>query len=126
MRKERADRQQGATQAPAEEDPYASLNPLDQLTDSGMNQDTTLQREGLRPEAVSKGASFFGCLHSGRAGGADLSGSPLQTGCPFFRRPGSYDPLDAARRDAYREVFLYIRRQVQLAIKESQQEEKND
>ena len=33
MRKERADRQQGAAQAPAEEDPYASLNPLlDQLT----------------------------------------------------------------------------------------------
>ncbi len=30
------------------------------------------------------------------------------------------------RRDAYREVFLYIRRQVQLAIKESTAEEKND
>ena len=33
MRKERADPQQGASLAPAEEDPYASLNPLlDQLT----------------------------------------------------------------------------------------------
>ena len=33
MRKERADLQQGASLAPAEEDPYASLNPLlDQLT----------------------------------------------------------------------------------------------
>lgn len=33
MRKEREDLQQGASMAPAEEDPYASLNPLlDQLT----------------------------------------------------------------------------------------------
>ena len=33
MRKKRADLRQGASPAPAEEDPYASLNPLlDQLT----------------------------------------------------------------------------------------------
>ena len=30
------------------------------------------------------------------------------------------------RRDAYREVFLYIRRQLQLALKESTTENKND
>ena len=50
-----------------------------------------------------------------------------QTDLPVFQgSPGNYDPLDAMRRDAYREIFLYIRRQLQLAIKETTEEEKND
>lgn len=28
---------------------------------------------------------------------------------------GQYDPLDAMRRDAYREVFLFVRRELSLA-----------
>lgn len=28
---------------------------------------------------------------------------------------GQYDPLDAMRRDAYREVFLFVRRELMLA-----------
>ena len=51
----------------------------------------------------------------------------FQTDLPVFQgSPGNYDPLDAMRRDAYREVFLYIRRQLQLALKESTTENKND
>lgn len=33
----------------------------------------------------------------------------FQTGLPCFQgKAGSYDPLDAMRRDAYREVILFI------------------
>lgn len=32
---------------------------------------------------------------------------------------GQYDPLDAMRRDAYRELLLYIRYQLELAVKEA-------
>lgn len=68
-----------------------------------MNQDTTLQQEASVREAR------------------------FQTDLPVFQgSPGNYDPLDAMRRDAYREIFLYIRRQLQLAIKETTEEEKND
>lgn len=39
---------------------------------------------------------------------------------PVFQgKPGSYDPLDAMRRDAHREVFLVIRRQLALARQEA-------
>lgn len=39
---------------------------------------------------------------------------------PVFRgRAGQYDPLDAMRRDAYREVFLYIHHQLELARQEA-------
>ena len=43
----------------------------------------------------------------------------FETHLPVFQgKPGSYDPLDAMRRDAHREVFLVIRRQMDLARKE--------
>lgn len=38
---------------------------------------------------------------------------------PVFQgRAGAFDPLDAMRRDAYREVFLYVRHQLNLALRE--------
>ena len=44
----------------------------------------------------------------------------FETDLPVFQgKAGSYDPLDAMRRDAHREVFLVIRHQLQLARKES-------
>lgn len=39
----------------------------------------------------------------------------------FQGKPGSFDPLDAMRRDAHREVFLVIRRQLRLAQQEAKQ-----
>ncbi|MBQ3240255.1 MAG: hypothetical protein IJB00_03625 [Akkermansia sp.] len=39
---------------------------------------------------------------------------------PVFQgKPGSYDPLDAMRRDAHREVFLVIRHRLNLAESEA-------
>ena len=44
----------------------------------------------------------------------------FETDLPVFQgKPGSYDPLDAMRRDAHREVFLVIRHQLDLARKEA-------
>ena len=37
----------------------------------------------------------------------------------FLPGPNGYDPMDAMRRDAHREVFLVIRRQLSLAERES-------
>ena len=46
----------------------------------------------------------------------------FETHLPVFQgKPGSYDPLDAMRRDAHREVFLVIRRQLDLARQEAKQ-----
>ena len=81
-----------------------------------MNQDTTLQQEASVREARLRRRQLFRVFDT-------PDGREVLT---FQGSPGSYDPLDAMRRDAYREVFLYIRRQVQLAIKESTAEEKND
>lgn len=48
----------------------------------------------------------------------------FETHLPVFQgNPGSYDPLDAMRRDAHREVFLVIRRRLELARKEAKQTE---
>lgn len=48
----------------------------------------------------------------------------FETDLPVFQgRPGSYDALDAMRRDAHREVFLVIRRQLKLASQEATQTE---
>ena len=38
----------------------------------------------------------------------------------FLRTPSGYDPLDAMRRDAYREVIQWIKTQIALARKENQ------
>lgn len=44
----------------------------------------------------------------------------FETDLPVFQgKAGSYDPLDAMRRDAHREVFLVIRHQLVLAEKET-------
>ena len=44
----------------------------------------------------------------------------FETDLPVFQgKAGSYDPLDAMRRDAHREVFLVIRHQLSLAEKET-------
>lgn len=47
----------------------------------------------------------------------------FETELPVFQgKAGSYDPLDAMRRDAHREVFLVIRHQLNLAKQETQQQ----
>lgn len=44
----------------------------------------------------------------------------FETDLPVFQgRAGAYDPLDAMRRDAHREVFLVIRRQLEQAQREA-------
>lgn len=46
----------------------------------------------------------------------------FETDLPVFQgKAGSYDPLDAMRRDAHREIFLVIRRQLELARQEATQ-----
>ncbi len=46
----------------------------------------------------------------------------FETSLPVFQgQAGRYDPLDAMRRDAHREVFLVIRRQLELAREEAGQ-----
>ena len=46
----------------------------------------------------------------------------FETDLPVFQgKAGSYDPLDAMRRDAHREIFLVIRRQLALARQEATQ-----
>lgn len=48
----------------------------------------------------------------------------FETHLPVYQgKAGSYDPLDAMRRDAHREVFLVIRRQLMLARQEAKQTE---
>ena len=46
--------------------------------------------------------------------------SYFETHLPAFQgKRGAYDPLDAMRRDAHREVFLVIRHRLALAERES-------
>lgn len=93
-----------------------------------MNQNTTLQQEASVREARFKRRQLLRVFDTtdGREALSFLE-ARFQIDLPVFQgRPGSYDPLDAMRRDAYREVFLYIRRQLQLAIRETTEEEKND
>lgn len=46
----------------------------------------------------------------------------FETDLPVFQgKAGGYDPLDAMRRDAHREVFLVIRHQLNLARWEAKQ-----
>ncbi len=46
----------------------------------------------------------------------------FETHLPVFQgHAGQYDPLDAMRRDAHREVFLVIRHQLEEARQESTQ-----
>ena len=50
---------------------------------------------------------------------ADLE-QRFETDLPVFQgKVGCYDPLDAMRRDAHREIFLVIRRQLALARQEA-------
>ena len=52
----------------------------------------------------------------------------FETDLPVFQgRAGTYDALDAMRRDAHREIFLVIRHQLELARQEAtQQQQEND
>ena len=51
----------------------------------------------------------------------------FETHLPVFQgKPGAYDPLDAMRRDAHREVFLVIRRLLELARSEATQHHNPD
>lgn len=51
----------------------------------------------------------------------------FETHLPVFQgKPGCYDALDAMRRDAHREVFLVIRRQLSLARQEAKQTTTHD
>ncbi len=93
-----------------------------------MNQDTILQQEASLKEARLKRRQLLRVFDTpdGRDALSFLE-ARFQTDLPVFQgSPGNYDPLDAMRRDAYREVFLYIRRQLQLALKESTTENNND
>lgn len=46
------------------------------------------------------------------------------THLPVFQgKAGGYDPLDAMRRDAHREIFLVIRHQLELARQEATQKQ---
>lgn len=48
----------------------------------------------------------------------------FETNLPVFQgKAGSYDPLDAMRRDAHREIFLVIRHQLELARREATQQQ---
>lgn len=48
----------------------------------------------------------------------------FETDLPVFQgKSGNYDALDAMRRDAHREVFLVIRRQLELARQEAKNTE---
>ena len=48
----------------------------------------------------------------------------FETHLPVFQgKAGSYDPLDAMRRDAHREIFLVIRHQLELARQEAKQKQ---
>lgn len=50
----------------------------------------------------------------------------FQTDLPVFQgKAGSYDPLDAMRRDAHREIFLVIRHQLALARQEATRTQEN-
>lgn len=93
-----------------------------------MNQDTILQQETSLKEARLKRRQLLRVFDT--PDGRDVLSfleARFQTDLPVFQgSPRNYDPLDAMRRDAYREVFLYIRRQLQLALKESTTENKND
>lgn len=56
---------------------------------------------------------------------ADLE-QRFETNLPVFQgKAGSYDPLDAMRRDAHREIFLVIRHQLELARREATQQQQN-
>ena len=93
-----------------------------------MNQDTTLQQEASVREARFKRRQLLRVFDTPDARETrSFLEARVQTDLPVLQgSPGNYDPLDAMRRDAYREIFLYIRRQLQLAIKETTEEEKND
>ena len=93
-----------------------------------MNQDTTLQQEASVREARFKRRQLLRVFDTpdGREALTFLE-TRIKTDLPVFQgSPGNYDTLPAMRRSAYREIFLYIRRQLQLAIKETTEEEKND
>lgn len=93
-----------------------------------MNQDTTLQQEAALREALLKRRQLLRVFDTpdGRDALTFLE-ARFQTDLPVFQgSPGTYDPLDAMRRDAHREVFLYIRHQLQLALKETTTENNHD
>lgn len=86
-----------------------------------MNSEMTLQQEASLKEVRLKRRQLLRVFQT--PDGCDVLSfleGRFQVDLPVFQGgPGSYDPLDAMRRDAYREVFLYIRRQLQLALEES-------
>ena len=93
-----------------------------------MNQDTILQQETSLKEARLKRRQLLRVFDT--PDGRDILSfleARFQTDLPVFQgSPGNYDPLEAMRRDAYREVVPYIRRQLPLAPKESNTETKKD
>ena len=93
-----------------------------------MNRDTPLQQEAALREARLRRRQLLRVFDT--PDGRDVLSfleARFQIDLPVFQgSPGNYDPLDAMRRDAYREVFLYIRRQLELALKETTTENKND
>ncbi|MEG0025462.1 MAG: hypothetical protein RR553_03250 [Akkermansia sp.] len=48
----------------------------------------------------------------------------FETNLPCFQgSAGNFDPLDAMRRDAFRELMLYVRRKVSQGEKQTEKEE---
>lgn len=73
--------------------------------------------EGRLAEARSCRRRFLRVLGSPDGLGVlDELEKKFEVHLPVFQgSPGKFDPLDAMRRDAYREVFLYCRRKLELA-----------
>ncbi len=93
-----------------------------------MHNDKTIQQEAFLREARVQRQRLrrvFDCPE-GRDALSFLE-RRFRIDLPVFQgKAGQYDPLDAMKRDAHREVFLYIRHQLELAIKESVTEDNND
>lgn len=70
-------------------------------------------------------ARLFGCDHGARV--LEFLEEHFQVHLPVFQgKAGGFDPLDAMRRDAYREVFLYIRRLIALGGQHNDDNEYDD
>lgn len=87
-----------------------------------MNHRTLRQRAEQEHERRQRLLRVFG-TPEGEQALAELE-HRFETDLPVFQgKAGSYDPLDAMRRDAHREVFLVIRRLLELARREANQPE---
>ncbi len=95
-------------------------------SDESLNQRQKAQRRALA-EASRERARLLRVFESEEAQQVlQTLEKRFETDFPVFQgKAGQYDPLDAMRRDAHREVFLVIRRQMDLARQEAIQNNPN-